>query len=90
MIDPKTDPPLVAAQIINPIRDRLALLRNHEVVHPHLLRLSLRAPLPARVLEVANQLFLLRVYRENRLASLLLQTHLLVQVLQLRVPVWMR
>lgn len=61
MIDAHTDPALVAAQIVDTVGNRFAQLPNQEIVHAHRFGLSLRPPLSARVLEVPDQLLLLRV-----------------------------
>ena len=66
VVDADADPALVAAQVVDPVGNRLALGRDDEVVDLHALRLALRTPLATHVLEVADQLLLLGVHRNDR------------------------
>jgi hypothetical protein len=58
-------------------------------MHPHRLGLARRPPLSARVLEVADQLFLLGIDGDDRLPGALSPPHLLVDVPELRVAIRM-
>ena len=90
VVDTDTDPAFVAAQVIDSIGDRLALGGDDEVVHLHTLRLSLRSPLAPRILEVADQLFLLRVHRDDRVSLRLMVAHLIIEVGELGIPIRVR
>ncbi len=76
----------VGAQVVNAIGHRAAKLLDQDVMHPHLFRCSLRAPLAAWVAERADQL-LLGVHRDHRLARGQGVGHVLADVAELRVPV---
>ncbi len=67
-VDPDADPALVAAQVVDPVGNRLAWAGDDEVVDLHALRFALRTPLPAGVLEGADPFLLLGVHRNDRLA----------------------
>ncbi len=53
----------------------------------HTLRVSLGSPFSARILEVADQLFLLGVHRDNGKALLLLLANPIIEVNELSVPI---
>src|SRR5436309_2929582 len=89
VINAHTDPPRVAREIVDPIGNRLAALRDEEVMDPHRLGLARRPPLSSRVLEVADQLFLLGIDGDDRLPGALSTPHLLVDVPELRVAIRM-
>ncbi len=89
MIDSHTDPTLVARQIVDPVRDRLAEFLVREVMDVDFLGLSLGLPFLAGVLEFPHQLLLLRVHRHDRLLSLMKLEHLSVDVLELGVAIGM-
>jgi hypothetical protein len=82
-----TDPAEIASEIVHAIGDRFALLGIQEVMDLHLLRLSLRPPRLARILEPPDELLLLGVHRNGRLATLQLALDPLVDVLELRIPI---
>ena len=65
--DPWADPARIGGQIIDAIGNRPAKLLDQEVVDPHRLGIALRSILPAVVLEVADQFFLLRIDRGRSL-----------------------
>lgn len=65
MRDAHADPALVACEIVNPVGDRFAQFRNQEVVYSDPFGASLRPPFAAWVLEVPDQLLLLRVHRDR-------------------------
>ena len=67
MVDAEIDPAVVGGKIIHPIGDGAAQFRDQEVVDPNLFGIAPRAPLTARVLEVADQLLLLGIDRDDRL-----------------------
>lgn len=88
VIGADTDPAGVRGDIVNPVRDRLARsLPVKEVMGPDLGRQSFRMPLTASVLLLADQLLLLGVHTDHRIAG----THMLlgpvVDVLELGIPV---
>src|SRR6266851_6907412 len=87
MIDPQTHPPFVAVEIVDAVRDRLPLRRDHEIVHPDAVRCSRGAPGPARVLEVPDQFLLLRIYRDRGLPQPLKPAHLPGDVAELPVAI---
>src|ERR1035438_9205262 len=89
VIDAHADPPLVLTQVIYAIGNRLAQLRIHEIMHLHLFWLSLRLPLAAPIPELPYQFLLLRIHRDHRLASILELLHRCVDMLELRIAVWM-
>ena len=83
---PVQDGLLLYRVAIMDVGNGLALLRDDEVVHPHVLRIALRPPLPATVLELSDQLLLLGIHRNDRMTLLLSTAHLLVEVVELRIP----
>src|SRR4051812_49476458 len=58
-------------------------------MHPDLLRIALRAPGPARILEIADEFFLLRIHRDHRLARGQGRPDALVETGELRVAIGM-
>src|SRR4249920_75654 len=54
VVDADADPAGVLADVVNPVRHGAALAADEEVVDPHFLRLALRTPFAAGVLEVAD------------------------------------
>src|SRR6516164_1343224 len=76
-------PGRVLRQVVDPIRCGPAPFANHKVVNPHSFRIPLRSPLPPAIFEVANQFLLLGVYGNDRLPSLHIPLHLLIEVLEL-------
>jgi hypothetical protein len=89
VVHPHADPPRVAGQIVDPVRDRFPVLRDEEIVHPHRRGLPFRPPLATGVLEVADQFLLLRVDRDDRLGRRLEPPDLLVDVPELGVAIGM-
>src|SRR5512143_2632797 len=63
------DPSLVGGDIVDPVRNRLAVGRDHEVVRAHFFGLAFAPQLTAGVPEVANQLLLLGIDRDRRLTG---------------------
>ena len=89
MINAHTDPPGIAGEIVDPVGDCLAALGNEEVMHADRRRPAGRSPLGASVLEVADQLLLLRIDRDDWLGGGLAAADLLVDVAKLGVPIRM-
>ena len=58
VVDPHLDPAVVAAQVVDAIRDGLAQHRVFEVVDLDPYRLALRVPILAGVLELADEFLL--------------------------------
>ena len=56
----------VGGEVVDAVGDRAPQLLDEEIVDAHLLEVALGPPLAARVLEVADQLLLLRVDRNDR------------------------
>src|ERR1035437_4863922 len=82
-------PALIAGQIVDSIRSRLALLLIWEIMHSHLLRTAFELPFAAPILIIAHQFFLLGVDRNHRRSSLLKRLCLLIDMLKLRIPIRM-
>src|SRR5712692_2359666 len=64
------DPAQVAAEVVDAVGDHLPLLRFQEIVNLHFLRVPLRPPRSAGILEPAHQFLLLGVDRDRWLAAL--------------------
>ena len=77
-------------QIVYAIGNRLTQPPVLEVMHLDFFRRSLRTPFPAAILEIPNQFLLFRVYRDDRLATLLKGYDLGIDVLKLGVAVRVR
>lgn len=89
MIDAHAHEAVIRGEIVDAVRDRFADGVGREVVDVHQLRITLRLPLTSAVLEVANQLLLLRVDGDHRYAAIDAVLRLGVDVLELRVPIRM-
>jgi hypothetical protein len=89
VVDAEAYPAGIVGDVVDPIGRRPAKLGDQEVVHPHRLGLTLRAVLTAAILEIANQLLLLGVDRDRRLARRQRLCHLGIEVTELRVAVGM-
>ena len=89
MVDAEIDPAGVGGDVVDAVGRHLAEFGDHEVVHPHRLGLALGTQLTAAILEVADQLLLLGVDRDGRLAGSLERLDLRVDVLELCVAVGM-
>ena len=87
MVGADADPPGVGGQVVDAVRDGLAQLLVHEVVHVDPLRLAARMPFPPTVLEVADQLLLLGVHADHRVAAADVVAGLVVEVAELGVAV---
>ena len=89
MVDANTDPAFITTQIVDAIGDRLALSGDDEIVHLDALGLALRSPLTPGILEITDQLFLLRIDRDDRLPLRLMVAHLVIEIVELGVPIRM-
>ena len=89
VIDADAHPAGVVGQVVHAIRNRLAEGLVRKVVDPNRLGVTARTPLPPRIFERADELLFLRVHRHHRLAPPLKSSHPAVDVVELRVPVWM-
>src|SRR4051794_40940796 len=78
----------IGCEIVDAIRHRPAEFLDQEVMHPDLLRVTLRTPVPTGVLEVSDQLFFLSVDRDHRLARRQCGPHALIEMIELRIAVW--
>src|SRR5512135_3259348 len=83
MVNSDPDPSLIVGQVVEPVRDRLAQLFVFEVMTPRLLGTTRGLILTAPVLEIPNQLLLLRVDRDHGLTSGEELEHAVVDVLEL-------
>ena len=87
--DPDADAAGVGADVIDAVGHHLAELLVLEVVHLDATWIALRPIVAAAILEVADQLLLLRVDRDDRLPCRLRRDDLRVDMLELRVAVGM-
>ena len=87
--DPDADPALVGGHVVDAVGHHLAELLVLEVVHLHAPRIALGTIVASAVLVVADQLLLLGVDGDDRLARRLRREHLGVDVLELGVAVGM-
>src|SRR6266850_686864 len=90
MVAADADPRLVACHVVDPIRDGLAGRVVGEVVHQRLLGRGPRLPLPAAILEFADEFLLLGVDRNYRLLPAQERGRGRVDVLELLVAVGLR
>lgn len=88
MIDTNTNPSLVVGHVVNTVRNRLAQVLVFEIVDPNLLGITLRPPFIARILEISHQFLLFRIHRHHWLAPLLHPPHLLADVFELGITIW--
>jgi hypothetical protein len=89
VIDADTHPAFVARQVVDAIRDSFPTLGNQKIVDPYRFGAAPRAPLAPRILEIANQLLLLRVDGDRRAMLALKALDLVVQVPKLGIAVRM-
>src|SRR5271167_2011278 len=87
--DADTDKPGVGRHVVDAIGRRLAQFLVDEVMHVDVARRAFRAPVRSAVLEVADQLFFLRIDGDDRLTVRLRRNDVRVDVLELRVAVGM-
>ncbi|RPK84534.1 hypothetical protein EES46_24045 [Streptomyces sp. ADI98-10] len=83
------DPAGVRRQVVDAVRDGLAQQRIGEVVDADRHRIACGPPGTASVVEVADQLSLLGVHADHRLAGIPVITCLLVEIPELGIPVGM-
>ena len=79
----------IRGNIVDPIRNSFAKLFIDEVMHIDFVGATLRSIVTARILLVADQLFLFGINRDHRLTSILEGHDLLVDMLELGIPVGM-
>jgi len=89
VVDAHVDPARVLGEVVDAVGDRLAELFVFEVVHADRDRRALRAQLAPAVFEVADQRLLFGVDADHRLALIDRRLDGGVDVLKLRVAVWM-
>src|SRR3954449_6997488 len=87
MVHADADPTGIGGKIVDAIRHCPAQFLDQEIMHPNVLRLALRVPLPAAVPEVADQFLLLRVYRDHRLLLGQRRGNALADVGELRIAI---
>lgn len=80
---------MIGGDIVNPVGSDLAQLRDLEVVHADHLRVLPRTQLATGILEVANQLLLLGIHRDRRLAGGDRRLHRRIDVRELLIAVRM-
>src|SRR6516165_10916939 len=90
VVNADAHPPLVVGHVVDAVRDGLAQRRVFKVMNTNVLRLALRLPFLAGVLEITQQFLLFRVHRHDRLSPLLQATDLGIDVFKLRIAVRMR
>src|SRR5690349_7470115 len=88
-IQADADPAGVGGEVVDAVGRYLAQPGQLEIMHPHRLGPALRAQFAAGVLEVADQLLLLGVHRDGRLARRDRRLHRCVDVGELGVAVGM-
>src|SRR2546422_5652302 len=89
MIDSDRHPTLIQGEVIDPVRNGLALLRIDEVMHTNTLRDSLRTPLATTVLVFSDQFLLLGIHRDRRFSTPDLSSHAGIDVPELSVAIRM-
>jgi len=89
VIGAHVDPAGVRREIVDPVRDGLAQLGVGEVMDVHRHGITRRPPLAAVVLELADEFLLLGVHADHRLAGVPVITSLLVETVELGIPVRM-
>jgi len=88
-IDPDIDPALVGGDVVDAIGSDLAQTLDLKVVHPNPFRIAGPAQLATAILEIADQLFLLRVDRDRRFARGNRRLYLCIDVRELCIAVGM-
>ena len=89
MIHSHIYPTAVLPDSVDPLRSHFAPLLDLEIMHAHLFWFSLGPQFPPAILEIPNQLFLLRVYRDHRLSVSQTPLDPSIDVFKLRVAVRM-
>ncbi len=90
MINADIDEPMIVHQVIDPIGDGLAICYRKKVIDIDFGGFPCGLPLGPVVLELAEQLLLLAVHRNDRVALLLKHLACGMDVLKLRIAVGMR
>ncbi len=85
--DPHAPPPLIFGQVIDPVRNDLALLRIEKIRDPPLRGLAARRVLAPGILKIAQVFFLLGVHRDHRLGGGLKALHLLIDICKLGLAI---
>jgi hypothetical protein len=88
MVHAHADPPEVGADVVDAVGDGLAEFLIDEVIHADLRRMPRGVPLTASILEIAEKVLLLGIDRNDGLAAALQVLHPGVEMLELRVAVW--
>jgi len=89
VINSDADPSLIDKNVVDAIRHHLSKRIILEVVDTHFLGLPTEVPLLTGILEIANQLLLLRVYRDRRFSSLQEPIRLGIDMLALCIAIRM-
>jgi len=89
-IDAHAHPALIQAQVEHPVRNDLAELLINEVVDLDLFGLALGLPLPPAILERGDELLLLGIHGDHRLAALVKAIERTVDILEQRIAIRMR
>ena len=89
MVAPDVDQSLIPTHVIDAVWDRLADGVLWEIVNQNPLWCALRPPLLTRILEIADELLLLRVDRDDWLAPLKKFICGRIDVLELSIAIWM-
>src|SRR6266850_1876046 len=83
------DPASIVVDVINAVRHRAFQLGINEVMYIDLFGCAFGSPFAARILEIADQLLLFRIDRDDRLAVRQKTASLFVDVFELTIPVHM-
>jgi hypothetical protein len=89
MVDADAHPTRVGGKIVDAIGHSTTEVGDDKIVHANFLRLALRPPFAASVLEVADQFLLLGVDRDRRLPCRQRFLHPIVDVVELRIAIGM-
>ncbi len=87
VVDPDTDPPIVARDVLDPILHGAPELGDLEVMHVYRFGFAFWSQLSASVLEVADQFLLLGIYRDCELSRRQRRLHLRVDLIELCVAI---
>src|SRR5207344_717098 len=88
-VDADTDEAAIGRHVVNPVGHDLAKLLVLKIVDLYSLRITLGTIIRAAVLVVSDQLFLLRVDRNDGLSGRLALDHMSVDVLELSITIRM-
>src|SRR5260370_28259241 len=87
VVDAKVDPTGIGGDVIDAVGRALAQFRDDEIVHPDRLGLAFGTQFATAILEVPDQLLLLRVDRDGRLSGSLERIDLRIDVFELGVAI---